>query len=521
MHLSPTLAVVDLGTNSAQLLVARVEHHHSIHVLDHHKITLRLGSALGPDRIFSKETIAVTVEAFKQMKAIAQVHDPIYRAVATHACRLAKNHHALFMAIYDATGIEVELIDGLEEARLISLGIRSGISTGNKTFLGVDCGGGSTEVIICKNRDIKFMTSLDLGAVLLTDKFQLQQPNSSRIFAMRSHIIDKLEPLRPELEGLSFEYAIASSSMAKNLAVIHNSCQTAPKKLFDLNGYRLPAADLYKIFQDLLTIGSADRIGAKYDLEPKKADIMLAGAAIITEVSKFFNVDSWIISTSALREGVILDTLDRLTNSDKKNEITKDIRWQSIRVLGKKTAIDTEYADRVMRFALKIFDSLTDVAKLPSTVGQFSNRELLKAAAWLHECGKFLSFPRFHRHSHYLIVHSRLLGFSQHERHLIGLITRYHRKGKASKDDEDCQELTDKEIRKINILAGILKLATALNRTRRENITDVNILKQAGNIVVKLSHDGSDCAKVNFDRAEKAAKFLCQVIEKPIEINLN
>jgi exopolyphosphatase/guanosine-5'-triphosphate,3'-diphosphate pyrophosphatase len=509
MNSQPVIAVIDLGTNSVHLLVGRVCENERIEVLDEHKVLLRLGRHLGPDKLFSKQAIELTVAAFQEIQAIASVYKPIYRAIGTYACRAARNHHELFHAIEEATGIPVELIDGLEEARLVGLGIRNRIGLGERAtnFLAVDCGGGSTEILIGNKTENLFSISLDLGALMLTEKFELSQPTPTKLDHLHRHIIDKLEPLRGELCSLAFDLAIASSSVGKTLALIH-----APKKIFDLNGHTIPSSDLLKIVQNL-----GQKPGS-YALEERRAELALAGAFVISEIGRFLKVPQWTISTSGLREGALLDTIPRLIDGEEPKKI-RDIRHQSVEAFAKKTKLDPIHSESVTRWALGIFDGLQPLLNFPPPQGQLSPRDLLWAASRLHECGKFISFPRYHKHSHYLILHSCLPGFSQHERELIGLITRYQRKNKASRGDEDCRGLTEREIKKVNTLSGILRLAVCLNRTRGSHglgAMGLEIKKQ--DVTISVEHDGSEEARVNLDRGEKALGFLSQVLDRKVSL---
>lgn len=518
------IAVIDLGSNSAQLMLGSYDGVH-LEIIDQHKVPLRLGEALGKDSRFDEKTILKTVLAMKQIASIAKVHQPVYRAVATHACRLAKNHATLFHRIKDQTGIEVELIDGREEARLASLGMLKGLALEHKSFFGVDCGGGSTEMALIDKSRPDFLTSMDLGCVILSKRFLWPKVSDEHIKLMYEHIRDKLWCLEDDLKRLNFSLAIGSSSIAKTLANIYGSKYKSLGELFDLHGFVFPSSGLFEIEKKLFELKTKDKIAKTFDLEPQKADIILAGTAILSEISRFLGIKNWTISTYGLREGVLFDTISRIKEAQNHSNFEQtdslDIRSSSIERLGTKFAIDGGYAKRVTEFSLKIYDEIFKYLDLVETPGQMPARELLKAAAYLHECGKFLSFPKFHLHSYYLITRSYMLGFSQHERQLIGLIAKYHRKSKASIKKLDCEELSAGEVKKVNILAGILRLVTNLHRTRRHTIQSVELRAKGADPKIISLHvfcNSSECPATDLAKAEASKDYLEKYLGRSIKI---
>lgn len=514
----PPIAAIDIGTNSIHLIIAKIESDKNFEILDSHKDLVRLGDAIDKDRLISDEAIEKTVSAILHMREIATTYQPTYRVVATHATRSARNYKELFQKIYDATGIYVSLIDGVEEARLVSLGMLSGLPLSEKTFLGIDIGGGSTEIIICNKNQIKYVTSLEIGTVTLNKKFLKNEKLKKADLECLSNEIDlRLAPIR-SCKNISFDCAVICSSAAKTLAQLQ-SAELSDTDLEDPNGYHLTSSEIHSKLKQIKKLGKPKKIKDVWDLDSHRAELLLAGTAILSKLSDFFTINEWIISTFGLREGLVLDTINRLQGTPLSG--TEDIRWNNIQKLGQKYRVDENFATKVLKLALSLFDQLQPLAPIyikKETGVQISDRGILKAAAWLHECGKFISFPKFHKNSYFLIAHSRLMGFSQKERQFIGLVARFHRKGKASRKSYYCSELYGNDIKRINYLASILRIASGANRSRQGNLENIKLEYVDNELKFMIKKLGNANPSVDLYKIDKEKSFLEEIIKIPIKI---
>lgn len=461
-----TIAAIDIGSNSIHLIVARMDKAGQLEVLDTDKIGVRLGEFLLPDGNMSIEGFRRALSTVSHMAKIASAYGAAIRAVATHSLREAKNHQQLIDEISKKTGVKVEIIDGVEEARLVFLGMRYALPVESTPCLGVDIGGGSTEIILARGEQIKFVTSLKLGAVTLTAKhFKKNSVLPSNIKKMHEYINLRLLPLAGSIEKGSFKRAIASSGTAKTLAIVHSRF-FRKRVLVDENGYRLPSRDLRIILAVMERLKSPKKIREILGVDSSRADIIMAGAAVMNEVSKVFGVQEWTISSYGLREGIVVDSYRRMSG-DRAGR-ARDIRWDSVRSLAEQWQIDEKYAGQVSSLALDMFDKLA-AHRHPSQIKSewLGDRELLQVAAWLHEAGKFIAQSSYHRHTYYLINNGRISGFTQDERHLIALVALHHRKASPKFDQGELVGLHDRDFERVEFLAGILRLAVALNRSRR------------------------------------------------------
>jgi len=491
-------------------------------VLDADKVSVRLGEAIDGSGRISDEAVVRSIEVLRHMQEIALAYNARMRAVATYAVRAAVNHLDLLETIQQTIGLHIELIDGVEEARLAFLGMRHALPIDDTEALGVDIGGGSTEIVVAKGDRNDFITSVKLGAVILSKKhFGGDSPTKSGIKAMHDHIENELAPLRTAVKKLTFEKALISSGTAKALATMH-SLQFKKRSISDVNGYVIPVRDLKILLEEIELLRNPRKIAERWDLDAKRADIILAGAALMTAVSTLFGVREWTISSYGLREGLVIDTFNRVYALS--HEVKRDVRSESIANFARRLGIDRPYAQHTTHLTMQIYDQLAHHLLPGYDVDELHEmRELMRAAAFLHEAGKFLSFPRYHKHSSYLIANSSLMGFTVSEKQMIGLIVRYHRKSIAT-DRRDVAEIADEianpDIELINALAAILRMGRALNRTRQQRVSAVRLLAHDGVLDVTLKYTGTTPPEVELMAIERERSVLEDIFRMELELKL-
>ncbi len=478
------IAAIDLGSNSAHLVIAEADSSGSFRVLDSEKILLRLAQALDEKGNFTEAGMEAAVSAFRQMKEIASSYTEQIRAVATFATREAKNHSVLLKRIHKATGITIEVIDGLEEARLEFLGAQQGLPLHGRRCLLVDIGGGSTEVMIADgdSAEFGFVVSARLGAVTFTNRYlQGRKQKKSAFDAMQKAISTQVN-LLPKAPKLSFDWAIASSGTAKALATI---CARffQNDELSDPNGYVFSVDHLSTLCTEFLRLGDAKRIRAQFGVDLKRAEILLAGSAILLGVSRRLGVKQWIVSTYSLREGLVVDSFRRLGREVNANSI--DLRRQHIDAFAAQMNIDLGFARLTRDLALQVYEGLVRQTLMNPGEAIPNERELLAHAAYLCEVGKEISYPRYHKHSSYMITNSGIMGFTQFEKQMIGYILRFHRRSFASKSHIVGSPSLARHFRRINFLAGCVRIAIALNRSRQGRIKKIRVRRLKDRLVFR------------------------------------
>ena len=502
-----TVAAIDIGTNSFHLLIARVNQSGQIEVLDSHKESVRFGESLVHGSEIGRDKIDLGIAALKVMKHIAEPYQPQYRVLATQATRMASNYEEIIDRIAKETGLKVEIIDGLEEARLTYLGMRYCHKLNDPLTLGLDIGGGSTEIVIGRNEKTYFMTSIKLGALTSSKRFfDLMPPDDSKLKRLKNHILTRTAPLSQDAINFTISQGFGTSGTAKALARLHH-LEMTNKVLSEPNGYHFPSSDLKIIIDRLNQLRDPKLIKEYYQIDTKRAETILAGAEIFYSVSKLFEVDSWTISTYGIREGIVLDTLQRLDyNID---SLTFNQRWRSVRGFGTKLKIDASFAEATQATAVLVFQKCLNVlpkAELPKEL--FDSKTLLESAAYLNEAGKFISFNSYHKHSYYLIANSNLLGFSREEKHVIALINRFSRKRVA--DDQRLKEFPylRGRIRLVNFLGACIRTARCANRSRLNKVKEIDVGFSRGTLTLTLVHKDTESIAAEKPALRKESKAL-------------
>ncbi|MDE3270198.1 MAG: Ppx/GppA phosphatase family protein [Pseudomonadota bacterium] len=456
------LGVIDIGTNSCHLVVASISQSGQIDVLDTDKATLRLGMHIDAQGNLTQQAIQSTINAVTRMQEICKSHKAQVKAVATHAVRKAKNQQEIIQKVWDACGIRIDPIDGVEEARLIFLGMRFGLTLTDQTYLGVDIGGGSTEVIFGSASRIIHAASLPIGTVMMTVRFLGGVPSTQQVEEFKEYLTSILaSSMLANVKLVEFSEAIVSSGTGKALAAIDHYLQTKTK-LKDSNGYLLQNKDCQTIIAKMEELRAADAIAKHFALDNSRAEIILAGALILQVIADHYQVQAWRVSNYCLREGIVIDTYEHYIQH-------ADTRWRSVKGLAEKFCVDRTQAERVLQLATQLFKSLP-AQLLPPTASQ-QCLELLAAAAYLHELGKTIAHERYHKHTYYLIMHSALMGFNRREKEIIARIARHHRK----RIPPDMKHLTAEDNQDIRLLSSILRIAVATLRLRHNRIREVKM----------------------------------------------
>jgi exopolyphosphatase/guanosine-5'-triphosphate,3'-diphosphate pyrophosphatase len=494
------LAAIDIGTNSIHMVVVRVNPAlPAFTIIAKEKDTVRLGDCDPKTGDLTPAAMGRAIAALQRCQKLAKSFNAEHIvAVATSAVREAPNGRDFLKQVNAELGLFVNLISGYEEARRIYLGVLSGMEFNNQPHIIIDIGGGSTELILGDSHEPRSLSSTKVGAVRLSAEFITTDPISNSEFQylqayVRGMLERPVEELLAHLEPGEQPRLVGTSGTIETLAIIH-----AREKLGmvpnPLNGYQLSRKDLKEMVKRLASLSYAER-AAIPGMSDRRSEIIVAGALILLEAMTLLGVESLMIGERALREGVIVDWMlthglieDRLRYQD-------SVRQRSVLKIAQKYQVNLDYSDRVANLALSLFNQ---------TKGHLHNwgteeRELLWAAAILHNCGLYVSHSAHHKHSYYLIRNGELLGFAEAEIEVIANLARYHRKNAPKKKHESYSNLPSKKHRQlVNQLSAILRIAVtldrrqigAIQRVRCEYRPDVREL----HLRLQASRPDDDCA---------------------------
>lgn len=461
-----TIAAIDLGTNSLHMVVVRIEPTlPAFSIIAREKETVRLGDRDIKTGDLKPEVISRAIAALKRFQEIAKTFDAETTiAVATSAVREAPNGRDFLQRVEEEVGLSVDLISGQEEARRIYLGVVSGMEFNNHPHIIIDIGGGSTELILGDSREERVLTSTKIGAVRLTGELISTDPISNEEFQyLQAYARGMLERAAEEIQtNLSLEEhprLVGTSGTVETLVAIH-----AREKLgylpSTLNGYEISLKDLQTWVSRLRKMSNVER-AAIASMPEKRSEVILAGAVILQEAMTLLGVEELVVCERSLREGVIVDWMLAHGFIENRLSYQSTVRERSVLKTAKKYNVNLEHTDRIALFALSIFDQVR------GTLHNWGSeeRQLLWAAAMLHNCGHYVSHSSHHKHSYYLIRNGELLGYNETEIEIIANIARYHRKSPPKKKHENYRNLISKTHKQIvNQLSAILRLAVALDR---------------------------------------------------------
>jgi exopolyphosphatase/guanosine-5'-triphosphate,3'-diphosphate pyrophosphatase len=519
------LAAIDVGTNSIHMVVVRVQPDlPAFTIIDREKETVRLGNFNEDTKGLSENAMGRAVEALKRCCSIAasyQAEEVI--AVATSAVREASNGQEFMERVYDEVGLAINLISGTEEARRIYLGVLSGVEFDGQPHAIIDIGGGSTELILGTGEPHRSLSSTKVGAVRLTAQFIANDPITDLEFtALRAYVRGMLEPpteqLRRQLKAGEPMRLIGTSGTIECLAAI-----TAHKKLGmvpdPLNGYRMTYEDLSKLLEELRHADYEERLDMP-EMSARRAEIIVAGAVILHEAMGLLGADSITICERALREGVVVDWMLVHGLIEDRMQFQKSVRQRNVLKTAHKYKVHLDRAERVAKFAMALFEQTLGSLHTWGT----PEKELLWAAAILHNCGHFVSHSAHHKHSYYLIRNGELLGYTETELEVIANIARYHRKSFPKKKHDNYRNLPTRYHRQmVAQLSALLRVAVALDRRGIGAVASIHCHFDSDahvlHMEVKATNPGDDCVSEMWNLDFKK-EFFEQVFEAKLAARL-
>jgi exopolyphosphatase/guanosine-5'-triphosphate,3'-diphosphate pyrophosphatase len=457
MSEAQVVAFIDLGTNSVRLMLARVNPDHSYEVLSQQKETVRLGEGAFLDNQLQPGAMGRAIQVCKQFAEMARANGACeIIAVATAAVREAENQADLIDYLREEAELDVRVISGREEARLIYLGVVSGLNIGNRKAAFIDVGGGSTELIVGDQRGYDLLDTLKLGSIRLTNMFLPNETgpiSTGRYSQMQTYVRNASVRTAQNVKQYPTEFVMGSSGTILNLAQI--AYQLKKTKERDI----LPLNRLKQIVRMLCSMTLEERRRVP-GINPERADIIIGGAAIVETLMTEIGLDSVRVSDRGLREGMLVEYLTRIAPVEESLE--QSLRTRSILRLGRLCRFDEAHAYHVAHLALELFDSAREIG-LHSMNGW--SRELLYYSALLHDLGTFLTYTNHQYHSYYFIRNADLLGFDQKEINLMAALALYHRKQFPRKKHPEFAVLDTESQNIVRTNCIFLRIAEALDRS--------------------------------------------------------
>jgi len=501
-------------------------------IIAREKDTVRLGDRCPNSGELKPEVMARAIATLGRFQEIAKsLNAQTIIAVATSAVREAPNGKDFLQQVEAEIGLSVDLISGQEEARRIYLGVLSGMEFNNQPHIIIDIGGGSTELVLGDGHEPRSLSSTKVGAVRLTAEYITTDPISNAEFQflqsyVRGSLERPVEELQAALKPRETPRLVGTSGTIEALAIIQarEKLGMAPSPL---SGYQLSLKDLRDLVNRLRKLNNSER-AAIPGMSERRSEIILAGAVVLQEAMTLLGVESLTLCERSLREGVIVDWMLTHGLIEDRLRYQSSVRQRSIIKTAQKYQVNLEHSDRVAVFALNLFDQTQGLLHRWGS----EERELLWAAAILHNCGHYISHSSHHKHSYYLIRNGDLLGYTESEIEIIANLARYHRRSPPKKKHENYRNLPSKEHRLIvNQLSALLRLAVALDRRQIGAIERVrceyDIYNQELRLWLRASQPNDDCAlelwsldyKKGVFEAEYGVKLLTNLEPAVVSVN--
>ena len=506
------IATIDIGSNSIHLLIVDVDDEGHFRPIDTEREMVRLGEKGLTVRHLAPEAVERALGALRRFAELARAHDcRTVIATATSAVRESDNGERFLRRVRRETGIRVDMLTGAEEARLIARAVNYGRDLGDERTLGIDIGGGSTEFWITRGGEMLYLTSVRLGAVRLTDGFVRRDPMSERdLDRLKGYVIGTLARTAREVASVGFDRVVVTSGTAITLAEVaaaraRGARAKASAALAETEGVELGAAALGRLAKLLAKLPMAERLRIPA-LPPERADILPAGAVLLHTYFEELGIRRAETCDWALREGVLVDYLEkrfapssRATRADELE--LGDVRRRAVLALSRRYDDDATHARHTTRLSVSLFDQLADLHGLGA-----AERELLQAAAYLHDIGYAVSHTKHNEHGQYLVTNSELLGFSAKELAVVGNVIRYHGGRRPKRKHTEFARLRPEDRRIARRLSALLTVADALDRSGRGAITEVGVARRNGNVEFGLTAPGG-CELELWDARRKAPVF--------------
>lgn len=529
------LAAIDIGSNSIHLVIVRAVKGQHPEIIDREKEMVRLGAGTLREHRLSKKTIERAITTLRRFKKMAEHNgaDPII-TTATSAVRESRNSDQFIEQVRKEVGLDVQVLPGVEEARLIAMAVSEVTDFNNRRALIIDIGGGSTEFIITGGGEPELMLSLRLGAVRLTEKFISSDPVS---IEQRNRLVANIRSdftrAAAEIKNAGFDFVIGSSGTVLNMvnAVVQEDEPYGSEDVPD-----------YEPFSQTVTIDQIEWLNRKLGrmtlrerrrvpgIEKGRADIIVVGGLLLQCILSDLDAAEITSCDWSLREGVILNYLRRRREAHIAPKIqrapelashedsllypltddsTLDVRARSVLSVARRYGYDVAHSHHVVRLATRIFD---DTKELHQLSGQ--DRKLLQYAAILHDIGYHIAHNNHHRHGLYLIKNSEMPGFTGNEIAMMASMVRYHRGSLPRKssdahsrhEHEDYYALDRRQRADMLRLASILQIADGLDRSHQQLISDVRCEVAEGTVTFVASSSG-ECELEIWSAERKSSWF--------------
>ncbi|HUB01826.1 MAG TPA: Ppx/GppA phosphatase family protein [Terriglobales bacterium] len=516
----PTFAAIDIGSNSVRLKIARLQNGRLKELHEDREVT-RLGEDVFTAGLLSPEAMSETVRVLRRFhRATQECGTDAVRVVATAALREARNSQAFLDWVRTRTGWTVEVISGLEEARLIHLGLVSSGRLGVRNVLLVDLGGGSCELTLSRRGQIRDTVSLSLGAVRLTGEFlRHDPPRKDELKQLEGYVGRGVARIQDRIRSARVGTVIATSGTAAALLSMasHLSHPKPGRSKFSrpkrqrTNG--IVTREMMRAIVKQITRMTLEQRQKIPGIGPRRAEIICAGAVVYAQLLERCHLAGFRYSALGLRDGILAQMAAEYDRSTRSGRAVESERWESLQRAVERYHVDAHHALQVRNASLQLFSALKSVHQLPPEY-----REWLSAAALLYEVGDYVNRAGHHRHTYYIISNSEILGYTPGQRRIIASIARYLGKSRPTPDDGPMSALSPEEREAVKRASMLLRIARNIHMNRSQSVGRIAVSARNGKVSVKLAARGSARLDLEVWAIEKDGNYFREVFGRELSV---
>ena len=472
------VGAIDVGSNAIRFLAVEFTDPGTFTTLRADRASVRLGHGAFVSGQLTADAMDAAIAALSGFKAQADglgLH--AIRAVATSAVRESRNGDLFVRRANEEAGLEIRVIAGSEEARLVHVAVRQRVPLGRTQWMLVDLGGGSVEVSLIDDHGILWTESHGMGSVRLLEELADTSEEPGRFRKLLEQYVSTLRVP-----------SAARYRAGRTMIATGGNIEAIAKLVGDGSGGAGPilvsVAELGPLIERLSTMSYQQRC-RELGLRDDRADVILPAAMVYERIATLAGAHEVLVPGVGVREGIVLDLTDELvTHRDHEDRKTRELQDAALH-LGRRYMFDEAHAVQVAELASMLFSDLRELHRMGD-----DERRLLLAAALLHDVGQYVSYKGHHKHSLYLIANSELPGLLPRDMLVVANVARYHRKSEPATHHEAYAALSDNDRHRVRLLAAILRVADALDRDHMQRVKRVRAVTGGTELILELVGSG-------------------------------
>lgn len=483
------IGIVDMGSNAIRFMVAETTGAATA-VLESHRLPVRLGRDVFHTGQIPEATMADTVDAFRRFRATCdRLHVRHVRAIATSAMRDARNRDLLMDRVRMASGIEIEVISGTQEAYLLKLAVATRLGLDDGRSLLIDVGGGSVELVLVEQGQVTNADSYRLGALRMLQSLRDADGGEAFVDLLHRHLRGLERRIADRFETRPVDRYIAVGGNIESLADLVAG-RVGAQRTEGVDSCQ--RKDLEQLVDELARLSLDERM-QKFGLRPDRADTIVPAGIVYTHLGRLAGAERVLVPRVGIKEGLLLEVVQGHFEAFAAEDHV-DVVLSSCRAMGRRFHYESDHAETVLTLARQLFDQTQELHGLGGRA-----RVLLEAAALLHDVGVAVNNDGHHKHSQYLIQSTELVGLTDDERHIVAMLARYHRKSPPAREHEEFMALRRRDRTLVERLAALLRLADALDRQHSGVVREVRVKLHEDRVDLQPTLDGEPGTRLTLE----------------------